>query len=95
MPFGLFPYIIYPRIYKVSDVIDVVYHQNNTEGENCPVNWGFYLNEENNAILKPKVIPARLDKITENDAYIMDNGEYINLFISKNTSNDFILNVSN
>jgi len=24
MPFGKFPYFIYPRIYKVTDVIEVV-----------------------------------------------------------------------
>lgn len=41
-------------------------------------------------MLKPKVLPARLDKITEKDAYIMDNGEFINLFISAQTPNDFI-----
>ena len=45
MPFTKFTYFIYPRIYKVTDVIEVVDYQNNNEADNIPVNWGFFLDD--------------------------------------------------
>jgi hypothetical protein len=32
--------------------------------------------------VKPKIVAARQEKILPGDAYIMDSGEYINMFIS-------------
>ena len=53
------------------------------------------MDDQGQQIIKPKCLPARLDKITEKDAYIMDNGEYINLFISTQAPTDFIYEVFN
>jgi hypothetical protein len=45
-------------------------------------------------MVKPKVIAARQDKISSQDAYLMDNGEYLNLFIGGHISDNFAQEVS-
>lgn len=37
-------------------------------------------------MVKPIALPGRLEKITPSNAYIMDNGEYINLYITSTIS---------
>jgi hypothetical protein len=61
------PYTLYPRIYKVSDIAE-------TE------NYGFYP-EESQLMVKPPCIPASLEKLVLNEAYLIDSGDYIYFFI--------------
>ena len=38
-------------------------------------------NESSQQMLKPACYPAAMDKIGSKDAYVIDNGEYIYLYI--------------
>ena len=44
--------------------------------------------------MKPKVVPPLLEKITTDDVYIMDSGEYINIFIANEVNPRYIQDVS-
>lgn len=59
--------MIYPRIYKLSDIFKE--------------NFDHYTNEETYTPNKPLCIPATVEKILLDDIYIMDNGEVIYLFV--------------
>ena len=48
---------------------------------NLSVDWGFFTDENMESVVKPKVINAEIKKIIATEAYIFDNGEYINLLI--------------
>ena len=58
------------------------------------LDWGFFTDETEQTIVKPMVIPARQEKISSADAYLMDNGEYLNLFIGGHVSDQFAQEVS-
>lgn len=40
--------------------------------------------------MKPKVIPAQLEKISTEDVYVLDNGEFINVFVASDVNPRFI-----
>ena len=44
-------------------------------------------------MIKPNTLPASSQKISQNEAYIFDNNEYIYLFLGSQVSDDFIYNV--
>ena len=81
IPFGKVPYLFYPRIYRVTDVLEVPGRQHSYGATDVNLDWGFFTDETEQTIVKPMVVPARQEKITSADAYLMDNGEYLNLFI--------------
>jgi hypothetical protein len=58
------------------------------------LDWGFFTDESCQQVVKPKIYPGRLDKLTNQDAYVMDNGEYINLFICSEIPEVFAQEVS-
>ena len=58
------------------------------------LDWGIFTDESCQQVVKPKVLPGRLDKLTNQDAYVMDNGEYINLFICSEIPEVFAQEVS-
>jgi hypothetical protein len=94
MPFTKFVYLMYPRIYKVTDVHQVLGFQRSYGGDpGCTINWGFFTDESEQLIVKPKVIPALLEKITTQDVYIMDNGEYINVFVASDVNPRYVQDV--
>lgn len=84
IPFGKVPYLFYPRVYCVTDVLNVVGRQEfngEDQGDGVTLDWGFFSEETAQLMVKPRVIAGRIDKLTKQDAYVMDNGEYINLLI--------------
>ena len=96
MPLAKLLYLWYPRIYPVTDVHKVIGFQQSHGGDDqCQANWGFFTDETEQTIIKPKVIPALLEKITTEDVYIMDNGEYLNIFIANEVNPRYIQDVSN
>ena len=62
------PYFFYPRIYKVTDV-----GQSET--------YGFVEDENSQFLIKPNCYPAGMEKLGSKDAYLIDNGEYLYLYI--------------
>jgi hypothetical protein len=44
---------------------------------------------------KPQCYPATLEKLGSKDAYLIDNGEYIYLYLGNQVSDTFIYNVRN
>ena len=80
MPLSHVPYFFYPRIYKVTMV-----------GE-PDAGWGDYP-EGSSFMTKPNLYPASMEKLGSKDAYIMDNGEYIFLYLGNQVSDNFIYNV--
>ena len=44
-------------------------------------------------MIKPPCVPATLEKLGHNEAYIVDNGEYIFFYIGNYVNEDFIQNV--
>lgn len=45
-------------------------------------------------MIKPYVHAAALEKLGSKDAYIIDNGEYIYLYIGNQVDDSFVKNVS-
>ncbi len=44
---------------------------------------------------KPACHPATLEKLGSKDAYLIDNGDYLYLYLGNQVSDSFIYNVSN
>ena len=40
-------------------------------------------------MVKPKILNANSDGLTRDDAYIMDNGEFISLYITRGIPDEF------
>lgn len=59
MPFGKIPYLFYPRIYCVTDVLDVVGRQQSYGDQQDSLDWGFFTDDSEQTIVKPKVLAAR------------------------------------
>jgi protein transport protein SEC24 len=81
MPISMTPYFFYPRIYRVTMVGEV------------DAGWGDYA-EGASFMSKPNCYPATLSKLGSKDAYVIDNGEYIFLYIGNQVPDNFIYNVS-
>jgi hypothetical protein len=78
--FNIVPYLLYPRIYCITEIPYIVGNQRSYGKED--VEWGFFTDETETAIVKPKILAACKDKLTSEDAYLLDNGEYMNVLIS-------------
>jgi hypothetical protein len=68
MPLSHMPYFFYPRVYKVTDV------------GSQEQSFGTY-NEGSQYMQKPICVPASMEKMGSKDAYVIDNGEYIFLYL--------------
>ena len=66
-PMNLMPYKLYPRVYKITDLCETQ-------------DWGFRA-EGQDYITKPVCVPASMSSLSQQDAYIIDNGEYIYFYI--------------
>ena len=62
--------------------------------QSVEVDWGFFTDDTEAAIVKPKVLAAEYKKIFGNEAYILDDGEYINLLIGSKVDPEFCAQVS-
>jgi len=58
------------------------------------IDWGFFSDETESVLVKPKIIPGEYKKISNASAYLMDNGEYLNLFIGHKIPEHFAYSVS-
>lgn len=94
MPFGKAPYLFYPRVYCVTNVMDVVGQQRSYGHDEQFLDWGFFTDDTEQSIVKPKIVQARQEKVMPGEAYIMDNGEYINLFVMAQIPDQFASEVS-
>lgn len=45
MPFGKVPYLFYPRIYKVTNVLEVPGNQHSYGSQDINLDWGFFADE--------------------------------------------------
>lgn len=64
-------FLFYPRVYNITDIIEVVENKS----------WGFFADDSLTYLVKPKVTHASKDKVNSYNAYLLDNGEYINLYV--------------
>ena len=80
-PFAKIAYMVYPRVYCVTDVTSVVGHQHDSGGNHEIVNWGYFSDESESHIVKPRVLSCQFEKLDRRDAYICDNGESIQLYV--------------
>ena len=62
-------YWLYPRIYKITDV-----GQSET--------WG-HTDENTQLMVKPECLPCRGSKLSHQECFIVDNGEYLTLLIGQ------------
>ena len=81
MPHSHTPYFFYPRIYRVTDIGFV------------DAGWGEPVSEGSAWITKPECRPATLEKLGSKNAYLIDNSEYIYLYLGNQVDDNFIYNV--
>lgn len=93
-PFTKMAYLFYPRVYKVTNVMQVVGNQREAPGDRSRADWGYFVDSSEATIVKPKVLTASFEKIQREDAYILDNGEYINFFVCSMVPDEFVQQVS-
>jgi hypothetical protein len=94
MSFVKVPYMFYPRIYDITNVIDLPGNQRTMGDIDAGIDWGFFSDETEATLVKPKIIAGEYKKISNGSAYLMDNGEYLNLFIGSKIPQEFAYNVS-
>ena len=94
MSFVKVPYLFYPRIYDVTNVIDLPGNQRSMGDIDRGIDWGFFSDETESMLVKPKIIAGEYKKISNGSAYLMDNGEYLNLFIGSKIPQEFAYSVS-
>lgn len=96
IPFGKVPYLFYPRVYCVTDILNAVGRQEaggEDQGDGQALDWGYFTDESGQTMVKPRLLAGRLEKLTKQDAYVMDNGEYINLLIQSQVPEQFVQEV--
>lgn len=52
-----------------------------------------YPDEETGKIIKPPVVDNLFDNMSSNDLCIIDNGEYIYLYVGRNVNNELIYDI--
>lgn len=82
MSFNMLPYVFYPRLYCITDLLNAVGNQRSYGDEGKNLNWGFYQDESEQGIVPPKVHACIFEKIKPEHAYVLDNGEYINILVN-------------
>ena len=94
IPFVKVPYLFYPRIYSITNVICLPGKQRGYGDVDNGIDWGMFTDETETMVVKPKIIGGEHKKISSGEAYIMDNGEYINLMLGSKIPNAFANMVS-
>ena len=82
MPHSISPYFMYPRIYRVTDI------------GSAEADYGQYA-EGAQLMSKPLCYPASMEKLGSKDAYLVDNADYVYLYLGNQVDDTFIQNVSN
>lgn len=72
-------YLLYPRVYKVTDI---------GQSEAFAV-----ASEETGLLKKPPCLPCRLGKLNPQDAYLFDDGQYLTVFVGQQCPQDFLESV--
>lgn len=75
---------LYPRFYRIDDVVTYCCE---------PIENVGLLNEKYNIIQKPNLLPLSKDNIDFDCAYLIDNGDFINLFIFDQIDPNFYIDV--
>ena len=81
-----FHYIVYPRIYEVTDIGDEVSETDTFDLLDMRVrlqdaSYG-YTDEATGYLVKPMVIGCRQNKLKRDQLYLIDNGEYLTLLVN-------------
>lgn len=92
-PFAKMAYLFYPRVYRVTNVMEVVGYQREIAGDRNRADWGYFTDTSEATIVKPKVLTASFEKIQREEAYILDNGEFINFFVCSMVPDEFVQQV--
>lgn len=58
LSFNMMPYIFYPRVYCITDLVGVIGNQRTYGDIQKGLNWGFFTDESESSIVKPKVIQS-------------------------------------
>lgn len=66
MSFNMLPYVFYPRLYCITDILKAIGNQRSYGDIDKGFNWGFFTDEEEISIVKPKILSCQLSKI-QND----------------------------
>lgn len=85
--------MFYPRIYQVTNVICLPGNQRGYGDVDNGIDWGMFTDETESMLVKPKIIAGEHKKIQSADAYLMDNGEYINLMLGSKIPREFAVEV--
>lgn len=93
VPFGKVPYMFYPRVYRVTNVTELPGRQRSYGDQNSSVDWGYFTDETEQSIVKPKVQACEIKKISSSEAYVLDDGDYINLLIGSKVPPEFCAEV--
>lgn len=72
-------YELYPHIYKVTDV-----GQSDTYG---------HTDDATELIVKPHCLPCRGSKLSHQDAFIVDNGQYLTLLVGQQCPQEFLQDI--
>ena len=80
---------MYPRVYKLTDVLEIIGKQEIVDGEDRAP-WGYFADQATGTIVKPKILPPKFDKIYRQDCYLMDDGDFVNLLVSSGIRDNFI-----
>lgn len=82
MSFNMLPYIFYPRLYCITDILNVIGSQRSYGDVLANISWGFFTDESEQTIVRPRAHPCIFEKIKPEHAYILDNGEYLNILVN-------------
>ena len=71
------PYFFYPRVYRVTDI------------GTPDTDYAVYA-EGATFMTKPQCYPASLEKMGSRDAFLIDNGQYIYLYLGNQVKDEFV-----
>ena len=77
---------LYPKFYRIDNILN--YNEMNISKNSLIENIGL-LNEQYGIIQKPYLLPLSKDNIDFDSAYLIDNGEFISIFIFNEIDNNF------
>ena len=74
-----FSYLIYPHIYKVTDI-----GHSETYG---------HTDDNTELIVKPHCLPCRGSKLSHHEAFIIDNGQFLTLLVGQSCPSEFLMDI--
>ena len=77
---------LYPKFYRIDNILN---YDEMTVSKNSLIDNIGLLNEEYGIIQKPYLLPLSKDNIDFDSAYLIDNGEFITIFIFNEIDNQF------